>query len=121
MSNKSEVAQPEAATEQPEAAPVLTIAERLAKVDEINKRSNAASETRTVTDEDFAALAVAGSVSNRIRYLHQQGFSTSNIAKILDKRYQHVRNVLKADEDRALIKRMEAAKAAARAEKAAES
>lgn len=33
-------------------------------------------------------------VSSKIRYLHSQNFTRSQIATILNKRYQHVRNVL---------------------------
>lgn len=33
-------------------------------------------------------------VSGKIRYLHDQGLKRGEIAKQLDKRYQHVRNVL---------------------------
>lgn len=35
-----------------------------------------------------------GAVSKTIRQLHADGFTTGNIAKMLNKRYQHVRNVL---------------------------
>jgi hypothetical protein len=35
-----------------------------------------------------------GGISQAIRGLNAEGFSRSQIAKILDKRYQHVRNVL---------------------------
>lgn len=91
----------------------LSVSERLAKVDEIRSSAKSSGPTE-VSDELFAELACAGSVSNRIRLLHRKGWTTSNIAKVLEKRYQHVRNVLKADEERALIKRMQAEKAQAR-------
>lgn len=32
--------------------------------------------------------------SSKIRYLDSEGFTRSQISKILEKRYQHVRNVL---------------------------
>ena len=38
-------------------------------------------------------------VSDKIRALNRAGFSRSEIARFLGKRYQHVRNVLVADED----------------------
>lgn len=37
-------------------------------------------------------------VSHKIRYLNREGFTRSQIAHILNKRYQHVRNVLVEDE-----------------------
>jgi hypothetical protein len=39
-------------------------------------------------------------VSDKIRALHRYGVPRAEIAKILDKRYQHVRNVLVADEQK---------------------
>jgi hypothetical protein len=39
-------------------------------------------------------------VSSKIRALHSYGVSRAEIAKLLDKRYQHVRNVLVADEQK---------------------
>lgn len=39
-------------------------------------------------------LGTLPTVSAKIRYLHDEGFSKSQIAKALGKRYQHVRNVL---------------------------
>jgi len=54
--------------------------------------------TKTQTNEQtFDAqsyIAQAGSVSNAIRTLAKEGKSRGQIAKMLDKRYQHVRNVL---------------------------
>ena len=32
--------------------------------------------------------------SQKIRYLHAQGYARGDIARFLNKRYQHVRNVL---------------------------
>lgn len=37
------------------------------------------------------------SVSNKIRFLDRQGFTRADISRILNKRYQHVRNVLEED------------------------
>jgi hypothetical protein len=43
----------------------------------------------------IAAIDLTGlNVSQKIRKLDASGFSRSEIAKFLDKRYQHVRNVL---------------------------
>jgi hypothetical protein len=39
-------------------------------------------------------------VSSKIRALHAYGVPRAEIAKLLNKRYQHVRNVLVADEQR---------------------
>jgi len=36
-------------------------------------------------------------VSNKIRYLDKAGFTRADISRILNKRYQHVRNVLEED------------------------
>lgn len=41
-----------------------------------------------------------GTVSDRIRALNAAGYPRADIARILGKRYQHVRNVLEADADR---------------------
>ena len=41
-----------------------------------------------------AYIAAAGSVSAAIRGLTAEGKSRSEVAKLLEKRYQHVRNVL---------------------------
>jgi hypothetical protein len=43
------------------------------------------------TDADLNALAT---VSSKIRFLHALGWKRSQIALKLNKRYQHVRNVL---------------------------
>jgi hypothetical protein len=40
-------------------------------------------------------------VSSKIRALHSYGVPRAEIAKLLNKRYQHVRNVLVADEQKA--------------------
>jgi hypothetical protein len=61
-----------------------------------------------VYDDDYvppAAQSVVAdpalNVSAKIRELHALGMSRSQIAKALNKRYQHVRNVLVADERKA--------------------
>jgi hypothetical protein len=44
-----------------------------------------------------ALIAPYRTVSDRIRALARAGYSRADIARILNKRYQHVRNVLEAD------------------------
>lgn len=58
-------------------------------------------ETATATNKkptlalpDDKAFKALPSISARIRYLHKAGWSRGDIARSLDKRYQHVRNVL---------------------------
>jgi hypothetical protein len=50
------------------------------------------------SDEIFQKIAggemIRGGVSKTIRELHSIGYTTGQIAKMLNKRYQHVRNVL---------------------------
>lgn len=53
------------------------------------------SADQTVSDVD-SALAAIHTVSGKIRYLATNGWKRSHIAKKLDIRYQHVRNVLVA-------------------------
>ncbi len=36
-------------------------------------------------------------VSDQIRFLNKEGFARADIARILQKRYQHIRNVLEQD------------------------
>jgi hypothetical protein len=52
-------------------------------------------------------VASAATVSDKIRALNEAGYSRAEIAKLLDKRYQHVRNVLEADKIRAPAKRFD--------------
>jgi hypothetical protein len=52
--------------------------------------------------EKMQRLADArSSVADKIRALDRAGLSRAEIARFLDKRYQHVRNVLEADKQRA--------------------
>ncbi|MCB1367161.1 MAG: hypothetical protein KDK00_05320 [Rhodobacteraceae bacterium] len=46
---------------------------------------------------EFAELENIATVSDKIRHLDQKGYARADIARILGKRYQHVRNVLEAD------------------------
>ncbi len=48
-------------------------------------------EVSKVQEKELKSLTT---VSSKIRYLDSLGMSRSQIAKKLDKRYQHVRNVL---------------------------
>ncbi len=47
-----------------------------------------------ITASNRTKLKALPTTSARIRFLDKQGFSRSEIAVELDKRYQHVRNVL---------------------------
>lgn len=54
-------------------------------------------QNKTKQQDQFDAasyIAQAGSVSAAIRKLDKEGKSRGEIAKLLNKRYQHVRNVL---------------------------
>ena len=44
-----------------------------------------------------AELDKIETVSNKIRYLNNKGYTRADISRILNKRYQHVRNVLEED------------------------
>lgn len=44
-----------------------------------------------------AELNEISTVSNKIRFLNAKGYSRADISRILNKRYQHVRNVLVED------------------------
>jgi hypothetical protein len=48
----------------------------------------------SLTDAQQTALQELRTVADKIRYLDQEGLSRADIARTLDKRYQHVRNVL---------------------------
>ena len=47
--------------------------------------------------EQQAALDKADTISGKIRALDKAGFTRADISRILNKRYQHVRNVLEQD------------------------
>jgi len=55
--------------------------------------------SKEITEEERQALKDKN-VSDSIRYLNQQGYARADIARIIDRRYQHVRNVLIATKDR---------------------
>lgn len=58
----------------------------------MSKKANAV-QVNTANDID-AALEAITTVSGKIRYLASTGMTRGEIAKKLNKRYQHVRNVL---------------------------
>lgn len=65
----------------------------------MSKKATKVQATETVVTESgipASVLEALGemSVSAKIRALNSQGFSRGQIAKALNKRYQHVRNVL---------------------------
>lgn len=53
-----------------------------------------ASKTSQAAIETHAEAIKALNTSQKIRFLDAQGYTRGQIAKYLDKRYQHVRNVL---------------------------
>jgi hypothetical protein len=55
-------------------------------------KTNKVNQEETFNAEQF--ITDKGGVSKAIRFLHGEGKSRSDIAKMLGKRYQHVRNVL---------------------------
>jgi hypothetical protein len=51
--------------------------------------------TQNQTTTDITTVNLEGlNTSQKIRHLHSLGFTRGQIAKFLEKRYQHVRNVL---------------------------
>lgn len=50
-----------------------------------------------LSNETLARLNRVTTVSDKIRLLDREGYARAEIARILDKRYQHVRNVLERD------------------------
>jgi hypothetical protein len=53
-------------------------------------QTNEVPAVKTIESVDLTGLNISG----KIRRLNAEGFSNGQIAKFLDKRYQHVRNVL---------------------------
>ena len=49
---------------------------------------------KLTNDQALKLVAKLPTTSAKIRELDSKGFTRSEIAKLLDKRYQHVRNVL---------------------------
>lgn len=58
------------------------------------KKEKTAVEVIKVTKEQQKQIDAQTTVSAKIRYMHAEGFPNTQIAKHLNKRYQHVRNVL---------------------------
>lgn len=50
--------------------------------------------TAKISEDQIAKMLQLTSKSNVIRYLTSKGYTRSQIAKMLDIRYQHVKNVL---------------------------
>lgn len=50
-----------------------------------------------LSDSIKSELNKYSTTSDKIRFLNAKGFSRGTISKILEKRYQHVRNVLTQD------------------------
>ena len=50
--------------------------------------------TENISDDLKSKLIALPSVSAQMRLLESEGFKRARIAKILNKRYQHVKNVL---------------------------
>lgn len=65
-----------------------------AKKDQVGSTKKDEVKIVKLTDEQKACLKEIKTVSGKIRYLDSQGYMRTEIAKLLDKRYQHVRNVL---------------------------
>lgn len=55
---------------------------------------NYSSMTQTELWDHFGGEMKRGNVSYVIRFLSKENFTTSQISKMLGKRYQHIRNVL---------------------------
>lgn len=58
---------------------------------------NAKKVAPKLSKELSAELEKIETVSNKIRFLDKHGFTRADISRILNKRYQHVRNVLEED------------------------
>lgn len=69
---------------------------KINKVTEVTEttETNEATEVKTTAPDITKMLAELKTKSAVIRDLHRQGFKTADIAKLMNIRYQHVRNVL---------------------------
>ncbi len=65
----------------------------MAKSNKADKRSFEGLTSEEIFNQ-FGGEMTRGGVSKAIRGLSSEGYSTGAIAKMLNKRYQHVRNVL---------------------------
>lgn len=52
---------------------------------------------KPLLDKHIKELSSIKSISDKIRYLDKEGFPYATISRHLNKRYQHVRNVLQAE------------------------
>ena len=59
-----------------------------------NKRTNTMTKQKKVTSAQQTKLDTFSTKSAKIRYLDSQDLTRGQIAKVLNIRYQHVRNVL---------------------------
>ena len=66
---------------------------RATTVEEINS-SAAPAETMSIAQEALSKLDSNMSISAKIRALSAAGISRGDIARVLNKKYQHIRNVL---------------------------
>lgn len=64
-----------------------------AKIEKTNE-ANANKAKAKLSKEEEAYISKLESTSMKIRYLAYKNYSRSEIANILNKRYQHIRNVL---------------------------
>lgn len=70
---------------------VNTLAIKESKTKEVETKVR---EEKQVTKNQQKEMEQMTSISARIRYLDKESFTRSQISKIIDRRYQHVRNVL---------------------------
>ena len=66
----------------------------MSKTAKFNKKDFEGLESKDIFEKIAGGELMRGAVSQTIRELHAAGFTTGEIAKKLNKRYQHVRNVL---------------------------
>lgn len=66
----------------------------MSKTAKFNKSDFEGMESDAIFTKVAGGELMRGAVSQTIREMHAAGFTTGEIAKRLNKRYQHVRNVL---------------------------
>lgn len=66
----------------------------MSKSNEVKKNDYIELTSEQIFNKVSGGELMRGAVSKTIRQLHSEGFTTGQIAKMLNKRYQHVRNVL---------------------------
>lgn len=67
---------------------------KMSKTAKFDKKDFEGLESKDIFDKVAGGEMMRGAVSQTIREMHAAGFTTGEIAKRLNKRYQHVRNVL---------------------------